>query len=306
MAVELEPVPDRDAWESLCRRVGVVPWQQSWAYGAALARAGRPVRRLRLTDDGATLGVVQAVGRLGLGGRVGLWHALGGPLWCPGAATTGSAEALRALGRQLAGPGRRLLVTPALPPARIAASLRASGKRRVFTGYTTALLPLAASSERQLARAHPDWRRVWRRPLPPGWRLELVDPRADPLALDDALALHDAERRRRHYAAAPTWLVADAARRGGALLARAEGPGGLAAFMLFFRQGRSASYEVGWTSDAGRRVHAHQRLLPAVTARLRGEGVRVLDLGGLDVPAGIARFKLAAGGVPRTYAGTYL
>jgi hypothetical protein len=304
--VELESIDDAARWDALLAGVGFSPWQQSRAYGAALAHAGRPVRRLRLAARGETLGVVQTVGRLAAGGRVGLWHALGGPLWRPGVATAAKVAALGALERELAGPWRRLVVTPALPPARTAAALETAGMRRVMTGYTTAVLPIAATAERQAARLHASWRRALRRSPEPPLPVSCRDARADPAGLDAALALHARERRRRGYAAVSRELVAAAARRGPALLATADGAAGPAAFVLVFVHGATATYEVGWTSAAGRAAHAHHRLLWTIVERLRERGVRLLDLGGLDLPAGIVRFKLASGALPRTYAGSYL
>jgi len=304
--VELESIDDAARWDALLAGVGFSPWQQSRAYGAALARAGRPVCRLRLAARGETLGVVQAVGRLAAGGRVGLWHALGGPLWRPGVMIADKIGSLAALERHLTGPLRRLVVTPALPAARTSAALEAAGMRRVMTGYTTAVLPIAASSQRQAARLQPSWRRLLRRAEDPAAMATCRDARADPVGLDAALALHEGERRRRGYAAVSHELVAAAARRGPALLATVDGTEGPVAFMLVFVHGATATYQVGWTSAAGRATHAHHRLLWAIVASLRERGVRLLDLGGLDLPAGIVRFKLASGALPRTYAGSYL
>ncbi|NBB71498.1 MAG: GNAT family N-acetyltransferase [Alphaproteobacteria bacterium] len=304
--VELESIDDAARWDALLAGVGYSPWQQSRAYGAALAHAGRPVRRLRLAARGETLGVVQAVGRLAAGGRVGLWHALGGPLWSPGVAIADKSAGLAALERHLAGPWRRLVVTPALPAARTAAALEAAGMRRVMTGYTTAVLPIDASPQRQAARLQPNWRRLLQRARNPAAMPRCRDARADPAGLDAALALHERERRRRGYAAVSHELVAAAARRGPALLATVDGPDGPTASMLVFVHGATATYQVGWTSPAGRAAHAHHRLLWTILASLRERGVRLLDLGGLDLPAGIVHFKLATGALPRTFTGSYL
>ena len=302
---ELEVIDDAARWDALTAATGFSPWQQSRAYGLALAAAGHAVGRWRIDVGGATVGCVQAVGRLAAGGRIGVWHALGGPMWRPGVGAVTKRAGLDALSAELGGRLRPVLVTPALAVARTPMPADAGG-RRFMTGYTTALLPVAASAERQAARLHAGWRGALKRGLGAGLEIACRDARSDLLGLDAALARHEDERRRRGYGAQPTALVAAAARRGPALLATASGTEGPAAFMLVFLHGASATYQVGWTGVAGRAACAHHRLLWTVLAELRARRVRLLDLGGLNVPAGIAYFKLAAGALPRTFAGTYL
>jgi hypothetical protein len=306
-AVELERVDDRARWDALLAGAGYSPWQQSWAYGAALARRGREVLRLRVEADGRTVGLVQTVGRLMLRGRLGCRHALGGPLWYPGVDAGLAASALLAMKARLGGPARPFVATPALTAARSAKALDVAGMRCVLTGFTTAVLPIASTPQRQWTRLRSSWRHALGPAATVGsLALASRDPRTDPLALDAVLARHEAERRRRGYATVPTGLVADAARRGPCVLATASRDEGLEAFMLFFRHGATATYQVGWTSPLGREERAHQRLLWMALPRLRADGVRLLDLGGLNLPAGIVRFKLASGAVPRTFAGTYV
>ncbi len=304
--LDLEVIDDAARWNGLLAEMGFSPWQQSRAYGAALARTGRRVVRLRLDEAGRTLGVVQAVGRLAGGGRCGVWHALGGPLWRAGVTTSAKCAGLRALEGHLAGPLRPLLMTPALSSARTGAALEEAGMRRVLTGYTTAVLPVAASSDRQAARLRSGWRSALRRSFEAEITIGCHDARVDLPLLDAALARHERERRRRGYAAVSREVVAAAARRGAALLATARSAAGLHAFMLVFIHGAAATYQVGWTSAAGRATCAHHRLLWSILTELRGRGVRFLDLGGLNLPPGIVHFKLATGAVPRTFAGTYL
>jgi lipid II:glycine glycyltransferase (peptidoglycan interpeptide bridge formation enzyme) len=77
--------------------------------------------------------------------------------------------------------------------------------------------------------------------------------------------------------------------------------------MLFLIHGRVASYHMGWADNEGRQLNAHNALLWQAMAYLQGEGMEVLDLGGVnthDLP-GISRFKLGTGGRAITLAGTY-
>ena len=72
--------------------------------------------------------------------------------------------------------------------------------------------------------------------------------------------------------------------------------------------GEAATYQVGWTSDTGRDLHAHSLILWKGIEELRERGVRKLDLGGVNTTrsAGIARFKMSTGGQVLTCAGTFI
>ncbi|MEL6980044.1 MAG: hypothetical protein AAGM38_15365 [Pseudomonadota bacterium] len=84
-------------------------------------------------------------------------------------------------------------------------------------------------------------------------------------------------------------------------------PEGPAAAMLFLTHGRAATYHIGWTSDPGRSIGAHNLLLWNAIQTLKRDGILSLDLGGLDTErgAGVARFKLGSGAQPMTLCGTY-
>jgi len=78
--------------------------------------------------------------------------------------------------------------------------------------------------------------------------------------------------------------------------------------VMFLIHGQAATYQVGWNSDAGRDLHAHNLLLWRGIEALQERGIRTLDLGGVNTQrsAGVARFKIATGGVVKQLAGTYL
>ena len=89
---------------------------------------------------------------------------------------------------------------------------------------------------------------------------------------------------------------------------RADAAGERAAAMLFLIHGQAAIYQVGWSSDAGRDLNAHNLILWQAIQELRQRGVRRLDLGGVNTQrsAGLARFKMGSGGEVITLCGTYM
>lgn len=78
------------------------------------------------------------------------------------------------------------------------------------------------------------------------------------------------------------------------------------AMMMFLKHGQSATYQVGWSSDVGRKHCAHHLLLWRARTMLQEYGVKQLDLGGInDENDGIKKFKEGTGATPCTLLGFY-
>lgn len=77
--------------------------------------------------------------------------------------------------------------------------------------------------------------------------------------------------------------------------------------ILLTVHGKSATYLVGWSGDAGRRVRAHNLLLWRAVEHLKSAGIHWLDLGGINTEApGVASFKRGMGGELVNLAGGYV
>ncbi len=77
--------------------------------------------------------------------------------------------------------------------------------------------------------------------------------------------------------------------------------------MLVLLHGATATYHMGWANDMGRKSNAHNLLLWRLIEHQKAQGIEKFDLGGINTAdlAGITRFKLGSGAVPRVLAGTY-
>jgi len=79
------------------------------------------------------------------------------------------------------------------------------------------------------------------------------------------------------------------------------------AALLLTVHGNSATYLIGWSGDAGRRLRAHNLLLWRAVEQLKAAGIHWLDLGGINTDApGVASFKRGMGGELVTLAGGYV
>lgn len=77
---------------------------------------------------------------------------------------------------------------------------------------------------------------------------------------------------------------------------------------LFLLHGNSATYQIGWTSPAGRPLNAQNRVLWQAILQLKAQGIKFLDMGGFETAemAPLARFKLGTGAKPITYCGAFV
>jgi len=144
----------------------------------------------------------------------------------------------------------------------------------------------------QLGQAEASGLRVTERGLPP-----------DHVLLD--MERHQSAARR--YANWPPTLTAAFAQAAPAQarLFTALLRGHAVAHMLFLTHGSRASYHIGHTTDAGRKVHAHNLLLWQAGSGLAARGITSIDLGPATRPQ-IDRFKRRAGAVARPTGGTWL
>ena len=98
---------------------------------------------------------------------------------------------------------------------------------------------------------------------------------------------------------APTMLIGKASKEGK----------DIAAIMLLLH-GKSATYQIGWTSDEGRQFCAHHLLLWDARSVLQQYDIDHIDLGGINdqsdaAAMGIKKFKMGTGAQPVRYIGHY-
>lgn len=303
----------RARWERMTEAAGA-PLQQSWAYGEALQALGAGVLRARLRErrTGRDVALAQFILRRWMG-RPRLALASRGPVWL----TPLSAEQQRAAfvrlrtAPQLGAAGmawpRLSVLSPDVGVA--VGSLAAAGLTRVYTGPTLAELDLRPSEDRLRAAMHVKWRNRLKAAERSGLRVSISEPRFDSYGW--VLDADAAQQSNRGYVALPPAFVSlyhQIAGGASVRLAVAEEDGKRAAAMLFLRHGRRATYHIGWSGPLGRRNGAHNLLLWRAMLALKADGVDAVDLGGVDTRtgAGLARFKLGAGGRPVPLAGAYL
>jgi hypothetical protein len=298
---------DMNAWDT-AHAQAAGPLQQDWAYGSTMLVSGGTVIRAVIQADGQSLGLAQCVVRR-FGNFGGVALCTRGPLWLSPLSGKDKAHAYRLLRQSLPVKGLRFMfVTPNEP---ISEDVGLSPFKRVMTGYSTALLDLSPS----MADLRAGLEKRFRHRVGGAEKSELTVHRVG-TNVGQYRWLMDAEQLQRdnrglqgmplHFVDA---YIASRKQPGhNVLTLRADIGRDRVAGMMFLLHGQAATYQIGWTSDAGRDAHAHNLLLYKGMEALKERGIRSLDMGGINTgrSAGIARFKISTGAKVVTFAGTYL
>lgn len=277
---------------------------QDWHFGEAMRQAeGQAPFRALIRAGGMELGMVQAFHQRKLG-LITFTRVLRGPLFFQPTPPEIHAIAIKRIKRAF--PISRLhwtTVMPEIPPsADWDAAAASRSLQAVMDGYESAWLDLTREEE------------VLRAGLKQKWRNQLVQAEAAGLTVEEGddpgwlLDAYEAQRRDRRYAGPSARLIGALPRSKTLLLSIPGANGAPMAGVLFIRHGRDATYQVGWTGEEGRAVNAHNLLLWEGIKRLKSQGVRGLDMGGIDAEKmpGIAHFKNGLGAEAFHCAGVYL
>lgn len=285
------------------------PLQQDWAYGACMKTLGVGVLRAFVSQDGAPVALAQFIVRRFAGGLANMALCSLGPVWLQALTGTDKARVYKALKQTM--PLNNLRVVAVTPHEAQSQELGLSRWRRVMTGHSTVMLDLTLTMD--ALRAQLDKR--WRHRLGGAENSELTIHRVGSNAgqyrwLLDAEMLQR-EQRGLHGLPLHFFDLYVPSRQQPSktiLTMRADVGRDRVAGMMFLIHGEAATYQVGWTSEVGRDLHAHNLILWKGVAELRERGVRLLDLGGVNTirSAGIARFKMSTGGQVLTCAGTFI
>ena len=284
---------------------------QSPAYAAAAAEVeGTTADYGLIRFQGKPIGMAIVTRRRTFGGAASC-SLYRGPLWIhdeiPGEMEKLALRQLRHRHRWWR--GRPLTFHPELADSPVHRRLMSdAGFRRVADGYATIWLDL--SLELDTVRANLS--RQWRNKLAQAERhdVEVV------AAADDGQFEWLYDNHARHMEAhgyrgpSPALLRAlrnQAPEHQQPHLLVAQQNGESIAAVLLTVHGTSATYLVGWSGAAGRRLRAHNLLLWRAVDRLKSAGIRWLDLGGINADApGVADFKRGMGGDTVTLVGGYV
>lgn len=247
--------------------------RQDWDFGFAMQQLGVTVGRAIVYNGTKPVAVAQVLQRPAL-------RVMGqGPVWLEPL----DDDTKRHIIRRLACHAGATIVTPT----------------KQVSGWGVVPLITPKSFARWAIDAPPD---ILRKGLNGKWRNRLlkaesvVTPqRLGVKQLTHLVAREAATRTARGYANLPGSLAKIWA--GGSLSLGWHREGALQAGMVFLIHGHTATYFLGWASDAARKAFAHGPILWQAALVLQNKGVRLIDLGDVNSDSGqsLARFKLGTG-----------
>ena len=283
--------------------------QQAWAYGEALTSLGVTMLRAMVWQDDRLVAMAQFMCKRMLG-YISLASCTRGPVFSPEVSPAQRAEIYKRLRQSIPLPRLKVVLFSPDRTAEQVDRTETRGMSRVMTGYATVLLDLKAPLPTLKAHLEGKWRNRLNKALSNDKIRVHVQPSLK--RCEWLLGKELDQREAKKFHGLPTefvqaYIAAAADHRRAFVVAYAELGKNTMGGMLFLIHGRVASYHMGWADYEGRRLNAHNALLWEAMAYLQGQGIEVLDLGGVnthDLP-GISRFKLGTGGRAVTLAGTY-
>jgi len=210
-------------------------------------------------------------------------------------------------------PGRRVRMMPELPLTKENKTLMEEfGWRYKNPGLQSIWLDLTQNMDTLRAGLHQKWRRDLKASEKEGLELEVDLIMAH---LPWLLKTYQQDRLEKKYAGASGKMIvalckafAESDEPGeNAVILRALSGGKPVAAMLIFQHGTSATYQVGWISETGKKRKAHNFLYWKAFEYLKAQGVNFLDMGGIDKEKaeGVSRFKERLGGEQFELVGIY-
>lgn len=299
-------------WTSLFARVPRSTLPQCFAYAQAMGRTHGHVPRLGLISrEGEPIGLVQILERR----TIKIFHQRQmhrGPLWLDGVEP--DLETLEATFRQLrrACPDNPLNRASLLPELAARPEtedmLRRCGFRRFGPGYRTVWLDLTRNEETLRAGLARDWRQRLKGAEKAGHAIDLDwEAKNLPWLMKQEHEQAVAKQFRPMTGPLAVRIRNALVKNDGVLIAAALNGKDPVASGLFYRHGTSATYQIGWAGEAGRKTGAMRLVLWRAALALKERGVKWLDLGGInpETAPGVTEFKLGTGGQAIETAGLY-
>lgn len=311
--IQLKITPLNPAVWQLGESDGPLPLQQHPVYALALESLGYSCLQINIVEGDTLLGYA-VLTKKRLYGVIRWTNLFRGPVWLRNTASeTTKRDALKKL-QKLYNKWRWdfLTIMPEMPVGEAATkAMKQAGYRRVMTGFSTIWLDLTKGRKQLRADLNGKWRNQLVKAEKSGLSISLGGKKPHQYAW--LLEKEQSQQGKKDYTALPVGFVekfaaATTQKSGTSILSvtALEGREKVAG-ALFLKHGNSATYHIGWSGDKARQSGAQNLVLWQAVTRLKEDGIKYLDLGGLNTAelAGVARFKLGLGAEPITLAGGF-
>jgi hypothetical protein len=301
-------ITSRAHWERLFSEAASPHFPQSWVYGEGKRAKGWSIERLAFEDGEGPVALCQVLVRRILGMPV-VARINRGPIFLPRGSSDEMRMAVFRTLRQRWRFARRglLAIAPALPASETSdALLRETGfVQRRPGGWGSAVIDLTPSPDAIRAALSSKWRNHLNGSLKAGIELRVQQ---EPSAFEWMLERHTRNMSAKGFVGPDTNFVR--------AMIKAS-PQDFRVFQAHINKesvcgilvatfGSHAETWLSFTSDAGRRTHAHHRLLWQVITEMKGAGCTALDLGGYTTSEKYGAYKRGMKGREYRLSGEWL
>lgn len=307
-----------EKWRELFAKTHKAPITQSYEYAQATCRRARKTAKWGLIRiNGKDAGLVQITQA---GAIKNLLHAVEldlGPIWFDGFGSADDYSAFFSCYNKTFpkrfGRARRILVN-APPDANALENIRVElPKLRMrahdSTPYQTIWLDLSPTKDELRANLKGKWRNMLNKAEKQNMQISFTN---DVKELPLILKHYEIDKRKKGYSGPSVSLLRDLAAyfnsSKNVLIGKATLDNKLIAAIVIFVHGRSATYQIGWSSDDGRKNAAHNALLWNAMCELKDRHIQYFDLGGIndETAKNVKRFKEGMGGTLSISPGHYI
>ncbi|VAV86925.1 hypothetical protein MNBD_ALPHA02-294 [hydrothermal vent metagenome] len=301
-------------WGKFLRKAARCSFQQAWAYGAVIGQGRQEVARFIAYDGGEAVAMGQVVTRRYVY-FLKFNLLLKGPVWLKEVDEEQKKQILTEVSNRYPLKNFNLFAfSPDEPASEVSEKslYENMGYRQIVTGNSTILINLELSEDKLWQNLYSKNRTHIRKAEKNDFDVIYGD--HSHLHIDWLLEQESKQQQKNKYQGVPVGLVKGYGQYSSgnqgvyssfAVEKGAETP---MAGVLFLCHGRCATYHIGWNGPRGRKSRALNLLLWKMILKLKQDGIRMVDLGGINTEEGadIARYKLSFSNEVTRLCGTYM
>lgn len=284
---------ERDRWEEIYNRLHISNITQHWSYGDVKKQVDRwKVERYIINKNDEDIGILQILYKSIFGKKI-VYRINKGPIFIQGEnRIENELCSMEALWKKLSHPCMLLYVPFSIMTAEnYIKTIQAGWRNWNIYGFPTGVVDLTPKIEEIRKALNSKWRNQLKSSEKMGYEIKSGDSR-----FSEMMELYLIEQRKKKFNGvnnrmlAAMWNHMDKPLR----FYYVEGKDGkLLAFDIFYVHGQMGTYYVGWNSDEGRACYLNNLLLFHAAIKLKEEGIKTLDLGGIEYihTETVAKFK---------------
>ena len=293
VSIEKIETEEKKRWDDLYNRIRVTNITQHWSYGDVKSRAdGWNTERMIISQNGRDIGILQLLSKK-LFGRCLVYRVNKGPIFIFDENNIDLELAvMKQLWKKLSHPSVFFYVPFSFMSAEnFIKTVKCGWKNWDIYGFPTGIVDLDKSED----EIRKSLNSKWRNQLKTSEKYEHII-KTDAFRFPDMLKFYEKEQKDKEFKGVSTLMLKAMNEHEESPLRYfyvEDGDGKLMAYDIFYKHGQTSTYYIGWNSEKGRKQYLNNFLLYHAAILLKEEGVKTLDLGGIEYihTEEVAKFK---------------